>query len=181
MVSATPSGGWLQSSPVIPELGVCLGSRMQMFWLEEGLPASLAPGKRPRLTPNPALAIKGRDQFLPFGTPGGDVQSQAMLQVLLNLFVFGNDVQSAIEAPRFATYSFPSSFAPFDYYPGRLAVEGRIPEEVIGELARRGHEIQRWPDWIWSAGAVCAILADRRRGILEAGADPRRAAYAIGW
>ena len=144
-------------------------------------PAGVAPGKRPRLTPNPALAIKGRDQFLPFGTPGGDVQSQAMLQVLLNLFVFGNDVQSAIEAPRFATYSFPSSFAPFDYYPGRLAVEGRIAEPVIAELARRGHEIQRWPDWIWTAGAVCAILADRRRGVLQAGADPRRAAYAIGW
>jgi gamma-glutamyltranspeptidase/glutathione hydrolase len=104
-----------------------------------------------------------------------------MLQVLLNLFVFDKDVQSAIEAPRFATYSFPSSFAPFDYYPGRLAVEGRIPEPVIAELARRGHEIQRWPDWIWTAGAVCAILADRRRGVLEAGADPRRAAYAIGW
>ena len=102
-------------------------------------------------------------------------------QVLLNLFVFGQSVQSAIESPRFATYSFPSSFAPFEYYPGRLAVEGRIPEPVTAELARRGHQIQRWPDWIWTAGAVCAILADRRRGVLEAGADPRRAAYAIGW
>ena len=106
---------------------------------------------------------------------------QSLLQVLLNLFVFGQDVQSGIEAPRFATYSFPSSFAPYDYYPGRLAVEGRTPEPVIAELVRRGHEIQRWPDWSWTAGAVCAILADRRRGVLEAGADPRRAAYAIGW
>ena len=98
---------------------------------------------------------------MPFGTPGGDVQTQAMLQVLLNHFVFGQDVQSAIESPRFASYSFPSSFAPFDYYPGRLAIEGRIPEPVTAELARRGHEIQRWPDWIWTAGAVCAILVDR--------------------
>ena len=180
LFSATPSDG-SYGSPGVPGTGLIPSNRGSQSRPDPHHPAGVAPGKRPRLTPNPALAIKGRDQFLPFGTPGGDVQSQAMLQVLLNLFVFGNDVQSAIEAPRFATYSFPSSFAPFDYYPGRLAVEGRIPEEVIGELARRGHEIQRWPDWIWSAGAVCAILADRRRGILEAGADPRRAAYAIGW
>ena len=180
LFSATPSDG-SYGSPVVPGTGLIPSNRGSQSRPDPRHPAGVGPGKRPRLTPNPALAIKGRDQFLPFGTPGGDVQSQAMLQVLLNLFVFGNDVQSAIEAPRFATYSFPSSFAPFDYYPGRLAVEGRIPEDVIAELARRGHEIQRWPDWIWSAGAVCAILADRRRGILEAGADPRRAAYAIGW
>src|SRR5207302_735702 len=166
-------------SPVVPGAGLIPSNRGSQSRPGPRHPAGVAPGKRPRLTPNPALAIKGRDQFLPFGTPGGDVQTQAMLQVLLNRFVFGQDVQSAIEAPRFATYSFPSSFAPFDYYPGRLAVEGRIPEAVTAELARRGHEIQRWPDWIWTAGAVCAILADRRRGVLEAGADPRRAAYAI--
>ena len=180
LFSATPSDG-SYGSPVVPGTGLIPSNRGSQSRPDPRHPAGVAPGKRPRLTPNPALAIKGRDQFLPFGTPGGDVQSQAMLQVLLNLFVFGNDVQSAIEAPRFATYSFPSSFAPFDYYPGRLAVEGRIAEPVIAELARRGHEIQRWPDWIWTAGAVCAILADRRRGVLQAGADPRRAAYAIGW
>jgi len=180
LFSATPSDG-SYGSPVVPGTGFIPSNRGSQSRPDPRHPAGVAPGKRPRLTPNPALAIKGRDQFLPFGTPGGDVQSQAMLQVLLNVFVFGNDVQSAIEAPRFATYSFPSSFAPFDYYPGRLAVEGRIPEPVIAELARRGHEIQRWPDWIWTAGAVCAIHADRRRGVLEAGADPRRAAYALGW
>ena len=105
-----------------------------------------------------------------------------MLQVLLNLFVFGQDTQSAIELPRFATYSFPSSFAPFDYYPGRLAVEGRIPDPVIADLARRGHEIQRWPRPL-HLDCRCGLRnpADRRRGVLEAGADPRRAAYAIGW
>jgi gamma-glutamyltranspeptidase/glutathione hydrolase len=180
LFSATPSDG-SYGSPVVPGTGLIPSNRGSQSRPDPRHPAGIAPGKRPRLTPNPALAIRGRDQFLPFGTPGGDVQTQAMLQVLLNLFVFGNDVQSAIEAPRFATYSFPSSFAPFDYYPGRLAVEGRISEPVIAELARRGHEIQRWPDWIWTAGAVCAILADRRRGVLEAGADPRRAAYALGW
>jgi gamma-glutamyltranspeptidase/glutathione hydrolase len=180
LFSATPSDG-SYGSPVVPGTGLIPSNRGSQSRPDPRHPAGVAPGKRPRLTPNPALAIRGRDQFLPFGTPGGDVQTQAMLQVLLNLFVFGNDVQSAIEAPRFATYSFPSSFAPFDYYPGRLAVEARISEPVIAELARRGHEIQRWPDWIWTAGAVCAILADRRRGILEAGADPRRAAYAVGW
>jgi gamma-glutamyltranspeptidase/glutathione hydrolase len=180
LFSATPSDG-SYGSPVVPGTGLIPSNRGSQSRPDPLHPAGVAPGKRPRLTPNPALAIKGRDQFLPFGTPGGDVQTQAMLQVLLNLFVFGQDVQSAIESPRFATYSFPSSFAPFEYYPGRLAVEGRIAEPVIAELARRGHEIQRWPDWIWTAGAVCAILADRRRGVLEAGADPRRAAYAIGW
>src|SRR5262245_34494040 len=180
LFSATPSDG-SYGSPVVPGTGLIPSNRGSQSRPDPRHPAGVAPGKRPRLTPNPALAIKGRDQFLPFGTPGGDVQTQAMLQVLLNLFVFGQDTQSAIEAPRFATYSFPSSFAPFDYYPGRLAVEGRIPEPVTAELQRRGHQIQRWPDWIWTAGAVCAILADRRRGVMEAGADPRRAAYAIGW
>jgi gamma-glutamyltranspeptidase / glutathione hydrolase len=180
LFSATPSDG-SYGSPVVPATGLIPSNRGSQSRPDPRHPAGVAPGKRPRLTPNPALAIKGRNQFLPFGTPGGDVQTQAMLQVLLNLFVFGQDVQAAIEAPRFATYSFPSSFAPFEYYPGRLAVEGRIPEPVIAELARRGHEIQRWPDWIWTAGAVCAILADRHRGVLEAGADPRRAAYALGW
>jgi len=180
LFSATPSDG-SYGSPVVPGTGLIPSNRGSQSRPDPRHPAGVAPGKRPRLTPNPALAIKGRDQFLPFGTPGGDVQTQAMLQVLLNLFVFGQDVQSAIESPRFATYSFPSSFAPFEYFPGRLAVEGRIAEPVTAELARRGHQIQRWPDWIWTAGAVCAILADRRRGVLEAGADPRRAAYAIGW
>jgi gamma-glutamyltranspeptidase/glutathione hydrolase len=180
LFSATPSDG-SYGSPVVPGTGLIPSNRGSQSRPDPRHPAGVAPGKRPRLTPNPALAIRGRDQFLPFGTPGGDVQTQAMLQVLLNLFVFGQDVQSAIESPRFATYSFPSSFAPFEYYPGRLAVEGRIAEPVTAELARRGHQIQRWPDWIWTAGAVCAILADRRRGVLEAGADPRRAAYALGW
>ena len=181
LFSATPSDG-SYGAPVVPGTGLIPSSRGSQSRPDPRHPAGVAPGKRPRLTPNPALAIKGGGaQFLPFGTPGGDVQSQAMLQVLLNIFVHGADVQAAIEAPRFATYSYPSSFAPYDYYPGRLNLEARFAEDTAAELARRGHRVERWPDWAWLAGAVCAILADRERGILEAGADPRRAAYALGW
>jgi gamma-glutamyltranspeptidase/glutathione hydrolase len=179
--SATPSDG-SYGSPVVPGVGFIPSNRGSQSRPDPRHPAGAAPGRRPRLTPNPALAIKGNgEQFLPFGTPGGDVQSQAMLQVLLNIFVHGQDVQSAIESPRFASYSYPSSFAPYDYYPGRLNIEGRIPEAVTADLARRGHQVERWPDWIWLAGAVCAIRTDKKRGIMEAGADPRRAAYALGW
>ena len=180
LFSATPSDG-CYGSPIVPGTGLIPSNRGSQSRPDPRHPSGVAPGKRPRLTPNPALAIQGGDRFLPFGTPGGDVQTQAMLQVLLNHFVFGQDVQSAIESPRFASYSYPSSFAPYDYYPGRLAVEGRIPETITAELARRGHGIERWPDWMWTAGAVCAILADRKRGVLEAGADPRRPAYALGF
>jgi len=181
LFSATPSDG-SYGSPVVPGAGVIPSSRGSQSRPDPKHPAGVAPGKRPRLTPNPALAIRGNGaQFFPFGTPGGDVQTQAMLQVLLNVFVHGQDVQSAIENPRFASYSYPSSFAPYDYYPGRLSIEGRFPEAVTAELARRGHKVERWPDWIWLAGAVCAVLVDKERGTLEAGADPRRAAYALGW
>jgi gamma-glutamyltranspeptidase/glutathione hydrolase len=179
LFSATPSDG-SYGSPVVPGTGLIPSNRGSQSRPDPRHPAGAAPGKRPRLTPNPALAVKGGRRFMPFGTPGGDVQTQAMLQVLLNRFVFGQDMQSAIESPRFASYSYPSSFAPYDYYPGRLAVEARVSEAVIAELARRGHQIQRWPEWIWTAGAVCAIDVDKERGVMEAGADPRRAAYALG-
>jgi gamma-glutamyltranspeptidase/glutathione hydrolase len=179
--SATPSDG-SYGSPVVPGVGFIPSSRGSQSRPDPRHPAGAAPGKRPRLTPNPALAIRGGGaQFLPFGTPGGDVQTQAMLQVLLNIFVHGQEVQSAIEAPRFASYSYPSSFAPYDYYPGRLSIEGRFSDAVIDDLAKRGHKIDRWPEWNWLAGAVCAILCDPQRGVMEAGADPRRAAYALGW
>jgi gamma-glutamyltranspeptidase / glutathione hydrolase len=180
LFSATPSDG-SYGSPVVPGTGLIPSNRGSQSRPDPRHPSGVAPGKRPRLTPNPALAIKSGSRFMPFGTPGGDVQTQAMLQVLLNRFVFGQELQSAIESPRFASYSYPSSFAPFDYYPGRLAIEARIAEPVVADLARRGHQIHRWPDWTWIAGAVCAIEFDKRRGVIEAGADPRRAAYALGW
>jgi gamma-glutamyltranspeptidase/glutathione hydrolase len=142
-------------------------------------PAGAAPGRRPRLTPNPALVVTRGGGVMPFGTPGGDVQVQAMLQVLLNLLHFGMEVQEAIEAPRVASYAFPSSFAPYEFFPRRLAVEGRIPAPVREELAARGHDVKAWPDSTWLAGSVEVVLGDPASGLLHAGADPRRPAYAI--
>jgi gamma-glutamyltranspeptidase/glutathione hydrolase len=127
------------------------------------------------------MAFKNGKPYMMFGTPGGDVQSQAMLQVFLNRTVFGMDIQSAIEAPRFATFSYPSSFEPHSYFPGRLNLEARVPKETGDALAGLGHKVEWWPDMIWRAAAVCAICVDDEKGVLHAGADPRRPAYALGW
>ena len=178
--SATPSDG-SSATPVIPGTGLCPSSRGSQSWCDPRHPASVAPGKRPRLTPSPALAMRDGKVFMPFGTPGNDIQPQAMLQVFLNVVVFGMDVQAAIEAPRFATYSFPGSSEPHDYHPGRLNLENRIPEAAGKALAGLGHKVAWWPELEWRAGAVCAILVDPRTGILQGGADPRRPAYALGW
>ena len=165
--------------PVVPGLGLTPSGRGSQSRPDPRHPAGVAPGKRPRLTPNPAMLVTRDGGVMPFGTPGGDVQIQAMLQVLLNVMHFGMEVQDAIEAPRVASYSFPSSFAPFEYFPGRLAVEGRIDKATRDELAARGHTIQNWPEWTWLAGSVEAILSDPATGMIGAGADPRRPAYAI--
>jgi gamma-glutamyltranspeptidase/glutathione hydrolase len=179
--SATPSDV-SSDTIVIPGTGLCPSSRGSQSRADSRHPASVAPGKRPRLTPNPAMAITPGQMVLPFGSPGGDSQVQAMLQVLLNISVFGMDPQSAIEAPRFISYSHPDSFAPHAYYPGRLSLEGRFPAETGDKLAAMGHDVQWWPDWLWRAGGVCAIRSDVAKGIHHAGADPRRAAaYALGW
>lgn len=176
--SATPSDG-SGNVPVVPGLGITPSGRGSQSRPDPRHPAGVAPGKRPRLTPNPAMLVTDKGGVMPFGTPGGDVQTQAMLQVLLNVMHFGMDPQSAIEAPRVASYNFPSSFAPFEYFPGRLAVEGRINQATKDELAARGHTIQNWPDWTWLAGSVEAILTDPETEMMGAGADPRRPAYAI--
>src|SRR5271156_3602342 len=178
LFSATPSDG-SYGSPIVPGTGFIPSNRGSQSRPDPKHPAGVAPGKRPRLTPNPAILVTKDGGVMPFGTPGGDVQTQAMLQVLLNIMHFGMDPQTAIEAPRVASYSFPSSFAPFEYFPGRLAVEGRIDKATRDELAARGHEIQDWPDWTWLAGSVEAILTDPKTGLMGAGADPRRPAYAI--
>lgn len=179
--SATPSDVSTDTI-VIPGTGLCPSSRGSQSRADSRHPASVAPGKRPRLTPNPAMAIEDGKLVLPFGSPGGDSQVQAMLQVLLNITVFGMDPQTAIEEPRFISYSHPDSFAPHAYYPGRLNIEGRIPVDTEKALSAMGHDMQRWPDWIWRAGGVCAIRSDVPDGIHHAGADPRRAAaYALGW
>ena len=177
--SATPSDV-SYDTPVIPGTGFCPSSRGSQSWADPAHPSSAAPGKRPRLTPNPALAIRAGEFVMPFGTPGGDVQCQAMLQVLMNILLFGMNPQAAVEAPRFATYSFPNSFAPHDTYPGRLNVEGRIEPATQSELAARGHDVSIWPDWSPLAGVVCLIFQDLERATLAGAADPRRPAMAAG-
>jgi len=175
--SATPSDG-SATSPIVPGLGIIPSCRGMQSRPDPAHPSGVAPGKRPRLTPNPAMVVTAAGGVMPFGTPGGDVQIQAMLQVLLNTLHFGMELQDAIEAPRVASYSFPSSFAPFEYFPGRLAVEQRIGGETRAELARRGHKVEAWPEWTWLAGSVEAIMTNPATGMMAAGADPRRPAYA---
>lgn len=176
--SATPSDGNYQV-PIVPGLGLIVSSRGTQSRPDPKHPSGVGPGKRPRLTPNPAMVVARDGGVMPFGTPGGDVQTQAMLQVLLNHFHFGMDLQEAIEAPRAASYAFPSSFAPYDYFPGRLAVEARIPAATRDALRSMGHEVTEWPDWTWLAGSVEAVRSDPATGVRSAGADPRRPAYAL--
>jgi gamma-glutamyltranspeptidase / glutathione hydrolase len=178
LVSATPSGGWLQSSPVIPGLGWPLGTRAQMFWLEPDLPASLAPGKRPRTTLSPTLALRGGDPYLAFGTPGGDQQDQWSLHTFLAHAHFGLDLQAAIDAPGFHTDHFPSSFFPRQSGPASLTVESRLGTEAIADLGSRGHDVTVAEPW--SLGRVSAAGRERD-GLLKAAASPRgMQGYAVG-
>jgi gamma-glutamyltranspeptidase / glutathione hydrolase len=169
MVSSTPSGGWLQSSPVVPELGFCLGTRAQMFWLDESHPAGLAPGKRPRTTLSPTLALRDGEPYLAWGTPGGDQQDQWTTQFLLRHVHAGMNLQEAIDAPAWHTEHFPSSFWPRTARPGVLVVEGRLPQATVRELERRGHLVEVGPDW--SEGRLTA--ASREGGRRRAAANPR--------
>jgi gamma-glutamyltranspeptidase/glutathione hydrolase len=178
VVSATPSGGWLQSSPVVPGLGFCLGTRAQMFWLTEGLPASLAPGRRPRTTLSPSLALRDGEPYLAFGTPGGDQQDQWTLAVLLAHAVFGLDLQAAIDAPSFHSNHFPSSFYPRESRPAHVEIEARFDPDVVDELRRRGHDVEVTPDW--SLGRVSAAGREPD-GSLKAAANARgMQGYAVG-
>ena len=178
--SATPSDVSFDT-PVIPGTGLCVSSRGSQSWADPAHPSGVAPGKRPRLTPSPALAMRQGAFVMPFGTPGGDVQVQAMVQAFLNLTVFAMDPQAAVEAPRFATYSFPDSFEPHTYQPGRVLLEGRIGEATGAALDALGHRVEWWPDLTWRAGAVCLIHSDVTAGVHAGGADPRRPCYALGW
>jgi gamma-glutamyltranspeptidase / glutathione hydrolase len=178
MVSATPSGGWLDGAPAIPTLGFCLGTRAQMFWLEEGLPNSLEPDKRPRTTLSPTLVARDGEPYLAIGTPGGDQQDQWTLHVFLGHVHHGLDLQVAIDAPNHHTEAFPSSFYPRQTRPRHVAVEERAGAETIEGLRRRGHEVE--VEGPWTLGRVCAVSREPD-GILKAAADPRsRQAYAAG-
>jgi len=177
MVSATPSGGWLQSSPAIPKLGVCLGTRAQMFWLDEGLPGSLAPGKRPRTTLSPSFALRDGEPYMPFGTPGGDGQDQWTLIFFLRHILHGFNLQEAIDAPTFQSHHFPSSFFPRQAEPGRLVLEGRYPAKTLEELKRRGHLAETAGPW--TQGRISACAKDGE--LLKAAANPRlMQGYAVG-
>ncbi|MCC7425866.1 MAG: gamma-glutamyltransferase [Alphaproteobacteria bacterium] len=173
-VSATPSDGSF-SAPAIPGLGFVPSSRGTQNWTNADAPAVMAPGKRPRLTPNPAIAVGPDGRWvMPCGSPGNDVQIQAMTQVLLNITLFGMAPQDAVEAPRAATVSYPRSSDPHEYHPGRINLERRLPDSTADALAALGHEVKWWEEWDYRAGAVCCVLADRDKGMIEGGADPRR-------
>ncbi|MCG3149296.1 MAG: Glutathione hydrolase-like YwrD proenzyme [Verrucomicrobiae bacterium] len=179
MVAATPSGGWIQSSPVIPGLGFCLGTRGQMFYLNPKRPNALQPGKRPRTTLTPSLVTKDGQPYMVFGTPGGDQQDQWTLQFFLNVVEFGMDLQEAIDAPTIHTTHFPSSFHPRPAEPNRMYVEERIAPAIRQELTARGHNVG--VTGAWSNGRVLAIRINQH-GTLEGAASPRAMmAYALGW
>jgi len=180
MVAATPSGGWIQSSPVIEGLGFPLGTRGQMFYLNPQRPNALAPHKRPRATLTPSLVTRDGEPFMVFGTPGGDSQDQWTLQFFLNYVDFRMNLQEALDAPTVHSAHFPSSFYPRDADPGWIVAEGRIPREVIAELERRGHQVVITGDW--DNGKTMAIRYDKERGVILGGVAPKgNIGYAMGW
>jgi gamma-glutamyltranspeptidase / glutathione hydrolase len=179
LFAATPSDGCF-GGPMVPGTGLCPSSRGAQSWTDQAHASALAPGKRPRLTPNPALAERD-GRIVAFGSPGDDIQPQAMLQVLLNMWRFGMAPQDAVEAPRFATVSFPRTFEPHEYFPGRMVAEGRLDDDVCRQLAARGHEVVRWGELDWRAGCVCLVERDMATGQLRGAADPRRPSGACGW
>jgi len=169
LVSATPSGGWLTSSPVVPGLGFCLGTRAQMFTLTPGFASTLAPGRRPRTTLSPGLVLRDGEPYLAFGTPGGDQQDQWTIGFFLNHVLFGMNLQEAIDAPAFHTDHFPSSFYPRRSVPRSLTVEARFGDDVVADLRGRGHEVT--VSGPWSLGRISAVSRDG--GLLYAGANAR--------
>ncbi|GAA3851372.1 gamma-glutamyltransferase [Streptomyces coacervatus] len=184
LVAATPSGGWLQSNPVVPELGFPLGTRLQMTWLEEGLPNSLTPGRRPRTTLTPSIALRDGVPVMAFGTPGGDQQDQWQLHFFLAVALRaqvrgGLDLQGAIDAPNWHNDGFPGSFYPRGMRPGSVTVESRMDAGVVEELRRRGHDVTVGGPW--SEGRLCAVARDPGTGVLSAAANPRgMQGYAVG-
>ena len=169
MISCTPSGGWLQSSPLIPELGFCLGNRGQMFWLDEHSPSTLVPGKLPRTTLSPSLALKNEKPYMVFGTPGGDQQDQWSTIMFLHHADHGMNLQEAIDAPSFHSEHFPGSFWPRSRQPKKVVLEDRFPETTIDELIRRGHQIEVGVSW--SEGRLTGATIDNK--VLRAAANPR--------
>jgi gamma-glutamyltranspeptidase/glutathione hydrolase len=177
--SATPSDG-VTSTPLVPGLGFTISSRGMQSWLDPDHPSCLQPGKRPRLTPSPGMVLKDGRLVMPYGTPGNDVQPQAMVQYLINCIDYGMNPQQAIEAPRCATFSFPRSSDPHPYTPGLTYLESRLDQSIPEALVRLGHQLRIWPAWAKAAGSVGAVRVHHEDGVLHGAADTRRVAYAIG-
>jgi gamma-glutamyltranspeptidase/glutathione hydrolase len=168
-------------APILPGTGMVVSNRGIQAWVDPEHPNRVQPGRRPVMTGNPAMVFKDGELVLTLGSPGSDVQLQATIQVLLNVLEFGMEAQEAVEAPRFASYSHPSSFEPHDYHPGLLRVESRVAESTLSRLEDLGHRVQPWLAWQWQAGGICAVTRDPATGVLGGGADTRRENYAIGW
>ncbi len=178
MVSATPSGGWLQSSPVVPELGFCISTRGQMFWTKPGQPNSVAPRKRPRTTLSPSMALRHGKPWMSFGTPGGDQQDQWQVTMFLRMVHHNMGIQQAVDAPSFHTDHWPSSFWPRAARPGKVVLEGRYSDAVLQDLKARGHLAEKGEDWTEGRISGARIEAD---GQMFAGANPRgMQGYAVG-
>ncbi|MBG6084931.1 gamma-glutamyltransferase family protein [Zhihengliuella flava] len=179
MIAATPSGGWLQSSPHIPELGFCLGTRLQANWLEPQTASALTPGRRPRTTLTPTLVLRGGTPIMALGTPGGDQQDQWQLPVLLRVLIGGYTPQQAIDAPTLHTTHLHSSFFPREFTPRGAVVEDRLGEDVLADLTARGHELTRAGDW--ALGRLSVVTRDPATGVLGAAANSRgEQGYAVG-
>ena len=178
--SATPSDGVTNTS-IVPGLGIIVSGRGVQSWLDPDHPSAIAPGKRPRLTPSPGMIMKDGKVFAPYGSPGNDVQPQAMVQLAINLIDFGMDPQAAVEAPRVASFNYPRSSHPHPYSRSLVNAESRIPSDVVDRLRKMGHTVEMWPDWSPRAGSLCTIVVDQQEDSLTGAADPRRLAYAIGW
>ena len=178
--SATPSDPVI-SGPVTPGTGITASMWGSRAHTNPDHPACVGPGRRPRMSASPMLAIGDDGTVIPFGSPGSEVVGQAQMQAFLNVKVFGMSPQAAVEAPRFASYSWPGSALPHSYHPGRINLEGRIDRTVGDALTGLGHDVRWWPDFKWLAGSVCTVRVDGKTGVRQAGADPRRTAYAVGW
>ena len=179
MFSATPSGAWLPAV-VAGDTGVLMGQRLQSALTDPNSPNVVAPGKRPRITLTPTLILKDGQPFMILSTPGGDNQDQALLQVLLNIIEFGMSPQEAVEAPRFDTQHYVSSFDNHEFRAGVLNIESRIPADVIAALESRGHKMKTQSAW-GTGSAPTVIVYDVRSGVISGGADPRRGRYAVAW
>ena len=177
--SATPSDSTILFVPMIQDLGFGISDRGHQASLDPSNPNAIRPGKRPRMTPNPGMIV-GQDVVMPFGTPGGEVQSQAMFQYLVSVLIRGTEPQNAVEEPRWATYAVPATEDPHPFQDGVVAVEGGDPL-LTAYLENRGHAVRHWPRFAALAGGICAIRRDGRTGVLSGAADPRRMSYGIGW